>query len=72
MGVDAANVLVGGSSSLTLMFQVALTAYQFGLKDTASAWKNEGEVKVLCPVPGYDRHFTICEQLGLKPGSLSN
>lgn len=66
MGVDAANVLVGGSSSLTLMFQVMLTAYQFGLKDAASAWKNEGEVKFLCPVPGYDRHYTVCEQLGIK------
>jgi DNA-binding transcriptional MocR family regulator len=66
MGVEAANVLVGGSSSLTLMFQVASTAYWFGLKDAASAWKNESEVKFLCPVPGYDRHFTICEQLGIK------
>jgi DNA-binding transcriptional MocR family regulator len=66
MGVDAANVLVGGSSSLTLMFQVMLTAHQFGLKDTASAWKNEGEVKFICPVPGYDRHYTVCEQLGIK------
>lgn len=66
MGVEASNVLVGGSSSLTLMFQVALTAYMFGLKDAASAWKNESEVKFLCPVPGYDRHFTICEQLGIK------
>ncbi len=66
MDVDAANVLVGGNSSLTLMFQVMLTAHQFGLKDTASAWKNEGEVKFLCPVPGYDRHYTVCEQLGIK------
>lgn len=66
MGVDAANVLVGGSSSLTLMFQVMLTAHQFGLKDALSAWKNEGEVKFICPVPGYDRHYTVCEQLGIK------
>lgn len=66
MGVDATDVLVGGSSSLTLMFQVMLAAHQFGLKDVASAWKNEGEVKVICPVPGYDRHFTVCEQLGIK------
>lgn len=66
MGVDAANVLVGGSSSLTLMFQTVLTAYLFGLKDAASAWKNEADVKFICPVPGYDRHFTICEQLGIK------
>lgn len=66
MGVDAANVLVGGNSSLTLMFQMMLTAYQFGLKDAASAWKNDGDVKFLCPVPGYDRHYTVCEQLGIK------
>ncbi len=66
MGVEPANVLVGGSSSLTLMFQMMLTAYQFGLKDAASAWKNEGDVKFICPVPGYDRHYTVCEQLGIK------
>lgn len=66
MGVEPANVLVGGSSSLTLMFQMMLTAHQFGLKDSASAWKNEGEVKFICPVPGYDRHYTVCEQLGIK------
>lgn len=66
MDVDPANILVGGNSSLTLMFQVMLTAHQFGLKDAASAWKNEGEVKFLCPVPGYDRHYTVCEQLGIK------
>jgi len=66
MGVEAANVLVGGSSSLTLMFQVALNAHLFGLKDAASAWKHEGDIAFLCPVPGYDRHFTICEQLGIK------
>ncbi|ACE83491.1 aminotransferase class I/II-fold pyridoxal phosphate-dependent enzyme [Cellvibrio japonicus] len=66
MDVDAGNVLVGGNSSLTLMFQVMLAAYQFGLKDAASAWKHEGEVKFICPVPGYDRHYTVCEQLGIK------
>jgi len=66
MDVEPANVLVGGNSSLTLMFQMMLCAHQFGLKDAASAWKNEGEVKFLCPVPGYDRHYTVCEQLGIK------
>lgn len=66
MGVEAANVLVGGNSSLTLMFQVMLAASQFGLKDAASAWKNESGIKFLCPVPGYDRHYTVCEQLGIQ------
>jgi DNA-binding transcriptional MocR family regulator len=66
LGVDATSVLVGGNSSLTLMFQVMLTAHLFGLKDAASAWKNEGTVKFICPVPGYDRHYTVCEQLGIE------
>jgi DNA-binding transcriptional MocR family regulator len=65
LGVDAANVLVGGNSSLTLMFQVMLTAHLFGLKDSVSAWKNESNIKFICPVPGYDRHYTVCEQLGI-------
>lgn len=65
MGVDPDDVLVGGNSSLTLMFQVMLTAHQFGLTGADSAWKNEGNVKFLCPVPGYDRHHTVCEQLGI-------
>ncbi len=66
LGVKPADILVGGNSSLTLMFQVMLTALHFGLKDAASAWKLEGDVKFLCPVPGYDRHYTVCEQLGIK------
>ncbi len=60
------EVLVGGNSSLTLMFQAALTAYHFGLRGPDSAWKHEGGAKFLCPVPGYDRHFTVCEQLGIE------
>lgn len=66
LGVEASDVLVGGNSSLTLMFQVMLTAHLFGLKDAASAWALNGEVKFICPVPGYDRHYTVCEQLGIK------
>lgn len=65
LGVDPSDVLVGGNSSLTLMFQMMLSAHQFGLKDAASAWKHEADVKFICPVPGYDRHYTVCEQLGI-------
>lgn len=60
------NILVGGNSSLTLMFQAASFAHQFGLKGADSAWKNLSAAKFLCPVPGYDRHFAICEQLGIE------
>lgn len=60
------EVLAGGNSSLTLMFQAASFAYEFGLNGADSAWKNLSEPKFICPVPGYDRHYSVCEQLGIK------
>lgn len=66
MGVPTSNILVGGNASLTLMYQTVLTAYQFGLTGPDSAWKHTDNPKVICPVPGYDRHFTVCEQLGIE------
>ena len=66
MGVDPVSVLVGGNSSLTLMYQAVLVAHRFGLAGADSAWSRAGKVRFLCPVPGYDRHFTVCEQLGIE------
>ena len=65
------EVLVGGNSSLTLMYFCVLYAWLFGPNGAGSAWKNEGKVKFLCPVPGYDRHFTICEELGIEMVNVS-
>lgn len=65
LGAPISNVLAGGSSSLTLMHQVLTVAYYFGLQGPNSAWCNEKTVKFLCPVPGYDRHFSVCEHLGI-------
>lgn len=65
LGLDTANVMAGGNSSLSIMFQAAMTGYQFGFNGTDSAWKNIEGAKFLCPVPGYDRHYTVCEQLGI-------
>ncbi len=55
------NILVGGNSSLTLMSQAMLIAYQFGLG--GEPWQN---AKFICPAPGYDRHFALCELFGIK------
>lgn len=69
LGVKAREILVGGNSSLTLMFQAMMVATTFGYKGADSAWNaatKEGNVKFLCPVPGYDRHYTVCEQLGIE------
>ena len=66
LDVDAARVLAGGNSSLTLMYLFLETATIFGLGD-APAWRTGGQpVRFLCPVPGYDRHFVVCASLGME------
>lgn len=65
LGVKPEETLIGGNASLTLMFQTLNFAHNFGVRGPASAWNKEGRIKFLCPVPGYDRHFAICEELGI-------
>ena len=64
MGVEPKNVIVGPNASLTLMFDYISQCYTHGAGDTP--WCKLPEVKFLCPVPGYDRHFTILEHFGIK------
>ena len=60
------EILIGGNSSLTLMHQCMTFCHLFGLNGADSAWSKQGHIKFLCPVPGYDRHFSVCEQLGIE------
>lgn len=65
LGLQPQQVLAGGNSSLTIMHQAISFAYLFGPNGQGSAWKDEADIKFLCPVPGYDRHFAICEEFGI-------
>lgn len=65
LGVDSKNVIIGGASSLNLMFDYVMTAMFKGVCGN-EPWSTQGKVKFLCPVPGYDRHFAICEYLGIE------
>ncbi len=66
LGLNTEETLVAGNSSLTLMYQVVEFALTEGLRGPESAWGNSDTVKFICPVPGYDRHFAICEHLGIE------
>ena len=66
LGLAHEEVLAGGNSSLTLMYLFLLGAHRFGLDGPGNAWADDpAGSRFLCPVPGYDRHFTICEDLGI-------
>ncbi len=66
LGLPAEETMVGGNSSLTMMYQVVEFALMEGLRGPESAWGNSDTIKFICPVPGYDRHFAICEHLGIE------
>lgn len=63
--IPTENIIVGGNSSLTLMFDTLARACLFGVSELADPWQGQG-VKFLCPSPGYDRHFTASQTLGLE------
>lgn len=64
MGVKAENVIIGGVASLTLMYDYIAQCMIFGCG--GEPWSKQGEIKFLCPCPGYDRHFGILEHFGIK------
>lgn len=63
--VPAGQLVVGGNASLALMHDTVVHALLSPLPGAERRWIEEPQVTFLCPVPGYDRHFTICEQLGI-------
>jgi DNA-binding transcriptional MocR family regulator len=65
LGVPAAQVAVDGSASLALMHDAIAYALLHGVPGH-KPWITQSPIAFLCPVPGYDRHFAICEALGIR------
>ena len=66
LGIPVPNLIAGNNASLELMHDVVVFSMLHGGVDSPRAWIREPAVKFLCPVPGYDRHFTITESLGVE------
>ena len=67
--VEPVEVIVGGNSSLALMHDTIVQALLKGMPD-APPWTAQPGVRFLCPTPGYDRHFAICERFGIEMISI--
>ncbi len=70
LGVEPSQIIVGGNSSLNMMYDTVAQAMTHGLG--GEPWIKQGQIKFLCPCPGYDRHFAITEHFGIKMIPVAN
>jgi DNA-binding transcriptional MocR family regulator len=66
MGAAPELIVAGNNSSLALMHDTVVYALLKGTCDSTAPWSKQGEISFLCPVPGYDRHFKICQDYGIR------
>lgn len=66
LNVPMEQVIVGGNSSLNLMYDTVARAMLHGVRDDCKPWGKYDKISFLCPVPGYDRHFAICDFFGIN------
>src|SRR5271154_5014427 len=67
LGAPPEQVLVANNSSLALMHDAVVYALLTGARNDAAPWRDQYRpIRFLCPSPGYDRHFQICEQYGIE------
>lgn len=64
LGINWENVICGGNSSLNMMFDTITQGMVSGFGE--GPWLSQGKIKFICPAPGYDRHFGICEYYGIE------
>jgi DNA-binding transcriptional MocR family regulator len=66
LGAPAERIAVGDNSSLAIMHDCIVWALLKGVPGSAAPWSQTPSPAFICPVPGYDRHFAICEEYGIR------
>jgi DNA-binding transcriptional MocR family regulator len=65
LNVPVDRLVAGDNSSLSIMHDTLVYALLKGTVDSVEPW-SKAPIKFICPVPGYDRHFALCEQYGIE------
>lgn len=66
LDVKEDELIIGGNSSLNLMYDTVARTFNHGVADNFTPWNKLEKIKFLCPSPGYDRHFAITELFGVE------
>lgn len=66
VGAPASQIVAADNSSLALMHDTVTWAMLHGVVGSTTGWAAVRPATFLCPVPGYDRHFSICDGLGIR------
>lgn len=69
--ISPQQIIIGGNSSLNLMYDTIIKSLVHKLPRQTKSWSEQGRIKFLCPTPGYDRHFSICESFGIDMINVS-
>jgi DNA-binding transcriptional MocR family regulator len=66
LGIPVDQLLATDNTSLPMMHDTLTEAVLHGVPGGDGPWRNVPGLAFLCPVPGYDRHFSVCEVLGIR------
>jgi DNA-binding transcriptional MocR family regulator len=66
LGVPPSQVFVADNASLAVMHDTIVWALLKGVPGSTEPWGKGETPTFICPVPGYDRHFAICEEFGIR------
>ena len=65
-GLTPDRLVLGENASLSLMHDTVAFSVLKGNCDSERPWSKEARIAFICPVPGYDRHFFICQEFGIE------